>query len=322
MKIDAINALIYDDMADVDHCITTRLASDVALINQLSAYIIGAGGKRLRPRLLLLAAHACGYRDANAHTAAAIVEFIHTATLLHDDVVDESKLRRGRETANERWGNEAAVLVGDFLYSRAFEMMVDINSMRIMQILASTTNTIAEGEVLQLMNIHDADTTKARYWQVIEAKTAVLFAAATRIGAVLAEQPNDVEDALTRYGSHLGRAFQLVDDALDYSSDSATLGKEIGDDLAEGKPTMPLLIALERATAPEQACIREAIEAGGRDRIDEVMAVIARTDAITETQALAKQEADAAVAALAGTPQNAYTEALAGLAYYAVGRDH
>ncbi|MEM9604114.1 MAG: polyprenyl synthetase family protein [Pseudomonadota bacterium] len=322
MKIDAINALIDDDMADVDHCITTRLASDVALINQLSAYIVGAGGKRLRPRLLLLAAHACGYREPSAHTAAAIVEFIHTATLLHDDVVDESKLRRGRETANERWGNEAAVLVGDFLYSRAFEMMVDINSMRIMQILASTTNTIAEGEVLQLMNIHDADTTKARYWQVIEAKTAVLFAAATRIGAVLAEQPDGVEDALARYGSHLGRAFQLVDDALDYSSDSDTLGKEIGDDLAEGKPTMPLLIALERATAAEQTCIRDAIETGGRDRIDDVMAVISRTDAIAETQALAKREADAAVAALAGAPQNAYTEALSGLAYYAVGRDH
>lgn len=322
MNIDAINALLDDDMARVDDCITTRLASDVALINQLSAYIIGAGGKRLRPRLLLLAAQACGHRSSHAHTAAAIVEFIHTATLLHDDVVDESKLRRGRETANERWGNEAAVLVGDFLYSRAFEMMVDINSMRVMQILASTTNTIAEGEVLQLMNIHDADTTKARYWQVIEAKTAVLFAAAARIGAVLEDQPEPVETALADYGAHLGRAFQLIDDALDYNSDSATLGKEIGDDLAEGKPTMPLLIALERGNATEQACIRTAIENGGRDQIDDVMAIITRTDAIAETNALAKKEAEAAVAALTPLHKNAFTDALGGLALYAVSRSH
>lgn len=322
MKIDAVHTLIDDDMARVDECITKRLASDVALINQLSAYIIGAGGKRLRPRLLLLAAHACGVDGAKTHTAAAIIEFIHTATLLHDDVVDESKLRRGRETANERWGNEAAVLVGDFLYSRAFEMMVDIDSMRVMQILASTTNTIAEGEVLQLMNINDAETTKARYWHVIEAKTAVLFAAAARIGAVLAEQPEPIESALAAYGTHLGRAFQLVDDALDYSSDSETLGKEIGDDLAEGKPTMPLLIALEHATQSEAATIRHAIENGGRDQIDQVLAIIRRTDAIAQTNELAEQEAQRAIEALSAIADTPYREALSTLALYSVGRTH
>lgn len=320
MNIDTINALIDEDMVQVDQCITTNLASEVALINRLSDYIIGAGGKRLRPRLLLLAAHACGHDSDKAHTAAAIIEFIHTATLLHDDVVDESKLRRGRETANERWGNEAAVLVGDFLYSRAFEMMVEMDSMRVMQILAGTTNTIAEGEVLQLMNIHDASTTKARYWQVIESKTAVLFAAAARIGAVLAEQDQTAEQLLSTYGSHLGRAFQLVDDALDYSSDSATLGKEIGDDLAEGKPTMPLLIALERGTASEQAIIRSAIERGGRDLIDDVMAIIEHTRAIEETLALADQEAEAAVEVLQNMPKNTYTDALSGLAMLSVER--
>jgi len=322
MNIDAINALIAEDMVQVDDCITARLASDVALINQLSGYIIGAGGKRLRPRLLLLAAHACGHRSEAAQTAAAIIEFIHTATLLHDDVVDESKLRRGRETANERWGNEAAVLVGDFLYSRAFEMMVDIGSMRVMAILAGTTNTIAEGEVLQLLNINDADTTRDRYWQVIEAKTAILFEAAARIGAVLAEQPEPIENALARYGSHLGRAFQLVDDALDYSSDSDTLGKEIGDDLAEGKPTMPLLIAMERGTADEQHSIKQAIENGGRDKIDDILAIIARTGALLETQKLAEAEAQAAVEALAALPDTPYREALSSLALYSVGRDH
>lgn len=320
MNIDTINALIDEDMVQVDQCITTNLASEVALINRLSDYIIGAGGKRLRPRLLLLAAHACGHGSDKAHTAAAIIEFIHTATLLHDDVVDESKLRRGRETANERWGNEAAVLVGDFLYSRAFEMMVEMDSMRVMQILAGTTNTIAEGEVMQLMNIHDADTTKARYWQVIESKTAVLFAAAARIGAILAEQDQTVEQLLSAYGSRLGRAFQLVDDALDYSSDSATLGKEIGDDLAEGKPTMPLLIALERGTASEQAIIRGAIERGGRDQIDNVMAIIERTRAIEETLALADQEAEAAVKGLQNMPKNTYIDALSGLAMLSVER--
>ncbi len=322
MNIDAINDLIAQDMVCVDDCITAQLSSEVALINQLSAYIIGAGGKRLRPRLLLLVARGCGNTEASAHTAAAIIEFIHTATLLHDDVVDESAMRRGRETANARWGNEAAVLVGDFLYSRAFEMMVEIGSMRVMEILASTTNTIAEGEVLQLLNINDADTTKERYWKVIEAKTAVLFEAAARIGAVLASQPADIEDALARYGSHLGRAFQLVDDALDYSSDSATLGKEVGDDLAEGKPTMPLLIALERGNDADKACIRQAIEQGGRERIDEVMAVISRTDALTETQSLAHAESQHAIRALDALPQGPHRDALAALAALAAGRSY
>ena len=240
MSLDQVRDLVAADMQAVNELIQERLRSDVLLINQLSLYIINSGGKRLRPLLVLLAAHAGGYGGRHHHELAAIVEFIHTATLLHDDVVDASDLRRGRETANAIWGNEASVLVGDFLYSRAFEMMVEVGSMRIMEIMAQTTNTIAEGEVMQLLNCHDPDTTEAHYLEVIRCKTAKLFEAAARIGAVLGEQPPAIEEAMAAYGMHLGTAFQLIDDVLDYSADAAETGKNIGDDLAEGKPTLPL----------------------------------------------------------------------------------
>ncbi len=242
MDFNSIYKLAASDMDAVNTLIQRRLQSEVALVNQLSAYIINSGGKRLRPLLALLVARACGYKGERHVDVAAIVEFIHTATLLHDDVVDESDLRRGKETANNVWGNQAAVLVGDFLYSRAFEMMVDVGMMRIMEILANTTNTIAEGEVLQLLNCNDADTTEERYLEVIYSKTAKLFEAACLIGAVLAELPKEQQDSIARYGMHLGSAFQLVDDILDYSASAEELGKNIGDDLAEGKPTLLLLL--------------------------------------------------------------------------------
>ncbi|HEX7770273.1 MAG TPA: polyprenyl synthetase family protein, partial [Dokdonella sp.] len=252
-------------MAAVDALIRTRLASDVVLVNQVAEYIVGGGGKRLRPMLHLLAAHAAGYRGRDHLQLAALIEFIHTSTLLHDDVVDESDLRRGRKTANAVWGNAASVLVGDFLYSRSFQMMVELDSMRVMRILADTTNRIAEGEVLQLLNIGNPDTHEQAYLDVIERKTAVLFAAATRLGAVLAGLAAPQEDALARYGLDLGHAFQIADDVLDYASDAGTLGKNVGDDLAEGKPTLPLIIAIERSAPAQATMLREALRAGGLD---------------------------------------------------------
>ncbi len=322
MEIQDIRALIADDMQAVDALIQAQLRSDVVLINQLGAYIVNSGGKRLRPMLVLLAAAACDYRAVARQPLAAIIEFIHTATLLHDDVVDASDLRRGRETANAIWGNEASVLVGDFLYSRAFQMMVDIGSVAVMRILADTTNTIAEGEVMQLLNCNDPDTTEARYMAVIRCKTAKLFEAAAQLPAVAGNADAELIDALAAYGDHLGMAFQLVDDALDYSGDSMALGKNVGDDLAEGKPTLPLIHAMRHGDAESVAVIRQAIEEGGREHIAIVMKAIESTGAIAYTSRLAEEEAQAAIDALAPLAASPYKQALVGLARFAVSRTH
>jgi octaprenyl-diphosphate synthase len=320
MDIEQIRAPIADDLDAVDALIRRQLHSDVALIDQLAGYIIDSGGKRLRPVAVLLAARACGYAGRDHIAAAAIVEFIHTATLLHDDVVDESSLRRGRETANAIWGNQASVLVGDFLYSRSFQMMVGIGSLRVMEILADTTNAIAEGEVLQLLHCHDPDTSEERYMAVIHAKTAKLFEAAAQLGAVLAGRPRAEEQALTRYGRRLGTAFQLIDDVLDYSASSAELGKNIGDDLAEGKPTLPLIHAMRHGARDEVQIIRSAIEHGGLEQLDIVTRTIESTGALDYTARLAAAEAESAIADLDPLQDSPAKDALIGLAGFAVNR--
>jgi octaprenyl-diphosphate synthase len=322
MDIRAVRSLVKEDTCALDQVICQQLESDVVLIKQLGAYIINSGGKRLRPLILLLAARACDYGGKQHIDAAAIIEFIHTATLLHDDVVDESDLRRGHETANAIWGNQASVLVGDFLYSRSFQMMVAIGNMRVMAILADTTNRIAEGEVMQLLNCHDADTTEARYTEVIHRKTAKLFEAAARLGAVLAERAEVEEAGLAGYGKHLGTAFQLVDDVLDYSASDAELGKHIGDDLAEGKPTLPLIHAMRHGTSEEVAIIRRAIKQGGREDITLVIKIIESTGAIAYTSRLAKQQADLAIEAIGVLPESPYKEALISLAEFSVNRTY
>jgi octaprenyl-diphosphate synthase len=320
--IQTIIDLTQGDMTAVNRVIQDRLQSDVALINQLGHYIINSGGKRLRPLLVLLTARAFGYTGSQHIDIAAIIEFIHTATLLHDDVVDGSDMRRGQETANNIWGNEASVLVGDFLYSRAFEMMVDVKNMRVMEILAHATNTIAEGEVLQLLNCRDADTTEARYLEVIHSKTAKLFEAATQLGAVLSKRPDDEERALAAYGMHLGTAFQLIDDVLDYSANADQMGKNIGDDLAEGKPTLPLIYAMRSGSSVQAAVIRHAIENGGRDEIAAVIDAVQDTGAITYTADLAREEAQMAAAAIANLAPSVYKDALYALAEFSVNRTY
>ena len=322
MEISSIRALISDDMGAVDALIINRLQSDVVLVNSIGHYIVNSGGKRLRPLLVLLAAGACSYAGPHHIGLAAVIEFIHTSTLLHDDVVDSSDLRRGRKTANALWGNEASVLVGDFLYSRSFQMMVEAGSMRVMEILADTTNVIAEGEVMQLMNCHDPDTTEERYYEVIRCKTAKLFEAAARLGAVLGERPAAEEEALTAYGMHLGIAFQLVDDALDYASSAEEMGKNIGDDLAEGKPTLPLIYAMRTGTPEQSALIRTAIEEGGLESIEAVRAAIASTDAIAYTARSAQAEAEKAIQSLGVIPESPYRDALEELARFAVSRTY
>lgn len=319
--VTALRALIGDDMMAVDACLERRLHSDVALIGQLSHYIINSGGKRLRPALAILSARAFGYEATGHIECAAIIELIHTATLLHDDVVDSSLLRRGQQTANLVYGNEASVLVGDFLYSRAFQMMVGLRNMRVMEILSDATNTIAEGEVMQLVDRRDPDTTQDRYLEVIRNKTAKLFEAASRLGAVIANRDTDDENAMAAYGRHLGTAFQLIDDVLDYSSSVAVLGKNIGDDLAEGKPTLPLLYAMWHGSPSEAALIREAIRSGGLEQIAAVRHAIESTGAITYTAALAQAEAECALRSLAGLQSGPYRDALAGLARFAVARE-
>lgn len=320
--IDLIRNLIAADMNRVDALIEERLYSEVNLINQLSHYIINSGGKRLRPALVLLSAGTFSYKGNQHINLAAIVEFIHTACLLHDDVVDASRLRRGMETANQRWGNEASVLVGDFLYSRAFQMMVEANSMPIMAIMAKTTNTIAEGEVQQLLNRHDPDTTEARYLEVIYKKTAKLFQAAAHLGAIISNCVEAQQQALADYGRHVGTAYQLIDDVLDYSATSDKLGKNIGDDLAEGKPTLPLIYAMNHSPSAVANMIRHAIETGGLKDLENIKVAIEDTGAIKYTAQLAQDEADRAIAAIAGLPGSEYLEALHALARFAVQRAH
>lgn len=303
-------ALMASEMREVDAVIKRRLASEVALINQISHYIISAGGKRIRPMLVLLFANALGFQGRERHELAATVEFIHTATLLHDDVVDESALRRGRQTANALFGNAASVLVGDFLYSRAFQMMVSVNRMRVLEVLADATNVIAEGEVLQLMNMHDPDLAVHDYLKVIRFKTAKLFEASARLGAVLAEADNVVEDACAAYGRALGTAFQLIDDLLDYEGSTNQLGKNVGDDLREGKPTLPLLIAMERVAPPERSLIRDAIEKGEVARLPEIVEIVRRTGALEATKDAARAEAQKARLCLSNLPESPYRDAL------------
>jgi len=316
----AIRQLLGDDWPAVNREIMARLSSDVALVNSVSHYIIGSGGKRLRPLLVLLSARACGYRGDKHVIAAAIIEFIHTATLLHDDVVDASDLRRGQDTANSVFGNEASVLVGDFLYSRAFQLMVQVGQMRIMDVLAEATNTIAEGEVLQLMNCGDPETSEQRYMDVIYRKTAKLFEAGVQIGAILADQTRAVEEALCEYGREVGLAFQLVDDALDYDASQGELGKSLGDDLAEGKPTLPLIHALQRGSAREQLLIRRAIEEGGRQDMQAICAIIRSTGALAYTIARAEDCVQRAITALDQVPDSSFKTALLQLATFAVER--
>jgi len=322
VTLEQLYALIGPDMKAVDAVIRDRLHSDVALVNQVAEYIVGSGGKRMRPALVLLAAGAMGYQGRHHHDLAAVVEFIHTATLLHDDVVDESALRRGRDTANAMFGNAASVLVGDFLYSRAFQIMTGVDDMRVMRVLSDATNVIAEGEVLQLMNCHDADVDEQRYLQVIRYKTAKLFEAASQLGAILGDATAEVEQALADYGMHLGTAFQLIDDVLDYSGHEADTGKHLGDDLAEGKPTLPLIYVMQHGT-PEQAdCVRRAIEEGGRDDFPAVLAAIHATGALAHARQRAGQEAERARAAICCLKDSNYREALLQLTLFAVERNH
>lgn len=325
MDIAQLRTLVADDMANVDRIIRERLESDVALINQLGSYIVGGGGKRLRPIVVLLMARACGHPTNNDRHAllGAIVEMIHTATLLHDDVVDESEVRRGRETANALWGNEASVLVGDFLYTRAFEMMVALDDMAAMATFSRTTNRIAEGEVMQLMHVHDPDVTEARYREVIYRKTAVLFEAGCELAARLAAPENKtLANAAAEYGRELGLAFQLADDALDYAGDPTAIGKNIGDDLAEGKPTLPLLYCLENSDKETAELLRSAIQSGGREHINAVTTAIHESGAIDYTRQLAEQAAARAKNAVAILPDSPLREGLIGLAQFSVTRNH
>lgn len=323
MDIKAIQALIENDMNDVNQLIYAQMRSDVALVNQLGLYIVNSGGKRVRPMLAILAAKALGYEGKDHVTLATIVEFIHTATLLHDDVVDESNLRRGTPTANAEFGNAASVLVGDFIYTRSFQLMVGIGKMQVMQILADATNVIAEGEVLQLMNCNDPDTTEESYMQVIYSKTAKLFEAATGLAAIITEQDEATLQALNLYGMHLGTAFQLVDDVLDYNADAEQLGKNIGDDLAEGKPTLPLLYAMRHGNAEQVQLIRDAIEHGnGMAHLEAILTALNETNALEFTMNKANEEANKAIACLAVLDESPYKEALISLARIAVDRNH
>jgi octaprenyl-diphosphate synthase len=313
-------APVADDMRSVDALIRQRLDSDVALVRQVAQYIVAAGGKRLRPALLLLSAGACGFRGEARLTLAAVIEFIHTATLLHDDVVDESQLRRGRRTANAAFGNAASVLVGDFLYSRAFQMMVELENMRVMHVLADATNAIAAGEVMQLMASRDPELDEARYLDVIRRKTAKLFEAAARLGGILAGGPLAMEEGLAAYGMHLGTAFQLIDDVLDYSGDAATIGKSLGDDLAEGKPTLPLIHALRTGNGQQAGVVRHAILDGGREDFAGVLEAIRACGSLDYARAAALRESSAAAAALAPLPASEFRESLLELASFSVDR--
>ena len=321
-RLEHIRELIAQDMEAVNDLIKKSLYSEVALVGELGNYLINSGGKRIRPALVLLSARACHYEGTQHHQVAAIIEFIHTATLLHDDVVDSSSMRRGKQTANAIWGNEASVLVGDFVYSRAFEMMVKVESMRVMEILAHATNTIAEGEVMQLLNIHNADTSIEHYLDVIHCKTAKLFEAGSELGALISGASEEEISAMARYGMHLGTAFQLVDDVLDYSSNADDIGKNIGDDLAEGKPTLPLIYTIQQGNPQQAQIVREAIEKGGLDNIDAVMKAIKQTGAIQYTAELAREEAHKARQALDVFAASPEIDALLELADFSVERSY
>lgn len=317
MTLEQIRALVESEFENTNQIILNRLQSDVVLVNQVGQYIVAAGGKRLRPMLLLLAAKSLNYQEDSKKSQsilAAVIELIHTATLLHDDVVDESDLRRGRETANSMFGNQASVLVGDYLYSRAFQMMVEVGEMRVMDVLSETTNQIAAGEVLQLMNVNDPNVSEDSYYQVIERKTAILFAAATQLAAILSGADADTENALKEYGMQLGIAFQLIDDALDYAADTEELGKNVGDDLAEGKPTLPLIHALQNTDEAGQTLIRKAIEHGGLDDMDEILAIIKATGAIEYTYDAAEKAVEKAINSLSSLPESQYKDALISIA--------
>ncbi|MBE5315004.1 MAG: polyprenyl synthetase family protein [Xanthomonadales bacterium] len=322
LRLPEIQPLVAADMEAVNRLIRARLSSDVVLINQISEHIIAAGGKRLRPMLVLLAARALGYTGSDHLQMAAIIEFIHTSTLLHDDVVDESDLRRGRKTANALWGNAASVLVGDFLYSRSFQLMVELDRMPVMRILANTTNAIAEGEVLQLLHVHNPDTDEAAYLRVIERKTAVLFAAATRLGALLAGGSEAQQEAMERFGLALGYAFQIADDVLDYTADAATLGKNLGDDLAEGKATLPLIHALTRVDIDTRERMARAIEEGDTGALPEIVQAIRASGSLDYSQQVARRYADEAIRALESLPESPQLAALRGLAVYSVEREY
>ncbi|MDX9700685.1 MAG: polyprenyl synthetase family protein [Rhodocyclaceae bacterium] len=309
-------------MQAVDGVIRKRLYSDVVLIRQVAEYIINSGGKRLRPALVLFCANALGYRGEHHHELAAVVEFIHTATLLHDDVVDESDLRRGNKTANALFGNAASVLVGDFLYSRAFQMMVSVDDIRVMRVLADATNVIAEGEVLQLLNCQNADVSIDDYLQVIRYKTAKLFEAATRLGAILGGGDSQLEEDVAAFGMHLGTAFQIIDDVLDYTSDEVALGKHLGDDLAEGKPTLPLIFAMQRGTPEQSARVRQAIESGGREDFPAVLEIIHATGALDASRDSARAEARCAAEKLMHLPPSIFKDSLLELSSFAVERNH
>ena len=305
-----IQTLMQADLAKTDEILIDRLNSDVALINQMSHYIISSGGKRLRPLLLLLCARVTNYQGEHHHAMAVVIELIHTATLLHDDVVDESATRRGQETANELWGNAASVLVGDFLYSRAFEIMVEPDSMAIMRLLSEATNNIAQGEVLQLLNIKNADVTQEQYFTVIERKTACLFEAACKIGGMLSNSKSETIDTLGQFGLHLGNAFQIIDDVLDYESDSETMGKEVGNDLAEGKTTLPMIYALEQTSGAEHAMLRDAIESADTSNIDGIINILVKVNAFDFTRGAAESESQKATDALNALPESNYRSAL------------
>jgi octaprenyl-diphosphate synthase len=320
VSLESIRAPIQADLGRVDEVIRRRLDSEVVLIRTIANYIVASGGKRLRPALVLFAANAFDAPSPAKHELAAVIEFIHTATLLHDDVVDESSLRRGRKTANAEFGNAASVLVGDFLYSRAFQMIVEAGSLRVMKVLADATNTIAEGEVLQLLNVHDADTDEENYLRVIRYKTAKLFEAATQVGAILGGASADVERALADYGMHLGTAFQLIDDVLDYSGDLHETGKNLGDDLAEGKPTLPLIYAMRAGNTEERDRIRHAIEHGGKSDLEGVVAAIHRVGALDYARERAREEASTATLRLDHLPDSACRDSLLQLAHFSVER--
>jgi octaprenyl-diphosphate synthase len=309
-------------MEAVNTVIRHRLHSDVTLVNQIAEYIISAGGKRIRPTLVLLMANAYAYRGTAHHELAAVVEFIHTATLLHDDVVDESSMRRGRQTANALFGNAASVLVGDFLYSRSFQMMVGLNNMRVMQILSDATNVIAEGEVLQLLNMHDPDVSQDAYLNVIRSKTAKLFEAAAQLGALIAGASDAEVDAAGEYGRSLGTAFQLIDDVLDYAGDAGTIGKNVGDDLREGKPTLPLIYLMENGTPEQRALVRNCIEQGDEQHFEAILTAVTSSGALDYTREAAHVAADRAAAAIAGLPDSTYKRSLQQLCVFAVDRDH